>query len=137
MNGQQNHKFFTAVYLCHKKLNIKGNLATNWKKWKQIWDSYKIISHLKQTSNEYRVAMFITCVGQDALDIYNGVPFETEERRTYMNTILTLMEKHCVGKTNVIYERYFSTIACKKHMKLSTHMQQLFDPWLSLLTSVV
>ena len=63
-------------------------------------------SELKQTSNEYRVATFITCVGQDVLDVYNGLTFETEEGRTDMNTILTLMEKHCVGETNVIYERY-------------------------------
>ena len=43
---------------------------------------------------------------QDALDVYNELPFETEEGRTDMNTMLTLMEKHCVGETNVIYERY-------------------------------
>ena len=74
----------------------------------QIRDSNEIVSQLKQTSNEYshRVATFITCVGQYALDVYNGLPFETEEGRTGMNIILTLMEKHCVGETNVIYERY-------------------------------
>ena len=88
------------------KLNTKGNLATNWRQWRQIWDSYEIVSHLKQNTDEYRVATFITCVGQDALDVFNGLAFENDQQRSDLNVILTLMEKHFIGETNVIYERY-------------------------------
>ena len=88
------------------KLNTKGNLATNWRQWRQIWDSYEIVSHLKQNTDEYRVATFITCVGQDALDVFNGLAFENDQQRSDLNVILTLMEKHFIRETNVIYERY-------------------------------
>ena len=52
------------------------------------------------------MARFITCVGQDASDVYSGPTFKTEEGSTDMNTILTMMEKNYISKTNVIYERY-------------------------------
>ncbi|KAK6190707.1 hypothetical protein SNE40_002510 [Patella caerulea] len=88
------------------KLEVKGNLSNNWKRWRQLWDSFEIVSRTKDQSGKYRVATFITCVGPDALDIYNGLPFENEEAKTNMDTILNLMERHCLGETNVIYERY-------------------------------
>ena len=44
--------------------------------------------------------------GQDALDVFNGLAFENDQQRSDLNEILTLMEKHFIGETNVIYERY-------------------------------
>jgi len=66
------------------RLSLQGSLAVNWKQWKQIWDSFEIVSQLKKQAKEYRVATFITCVGTEALDIFNGLPFETEEDKTDM-----------------------------------------------------
>ena len=54
------------------QLNLKGNIEANWRVWRQIWDSFEILSKLKTQPNEYRVATFITCVGTDALQIYRN-----------------------------------------------------------------
>lgn len=88
------------------RLNLAGNISENWKKWKQVWDSFEIASRLNQQEDKYRVATFITCIGTEALEVYNGLPFENEEDKNVMNTVLELMERHCIGQTNVIYERY-------------------------------
>ena len=56
--------------------------------------------------NKYRVASFITCIGSEALEVYNGLPFENEEDKHIMSNVMELMERHCIGQTNVIYERY-------------------------------
>nr|XP_058958995.1 uncharacterized protein K02A2.6-like [Pocillopora verrucosa] len=88
------------------RLNLAGNISENWKKWKQVWDSFEIASRLNQQEDKYRVATFITCIGTEALEVYNGLPFEKEEDKDVMNTVLELMERHCIGQTNVIYERY-------------------------------
>ena len=88
------------------KLETKRNLAENWKIWKQIWESYEIVSNLVKQEDIYRVATFITCIGANALEIYNGLPFESEAHRKNMANIMELMEKHCIGTTNVTYERY-------------------------------
>ena len=55
---------------------------------------------------KYRVATFITCIGPDALEVYNGLPFESDDDKDDITKILELMEKYCLSETNVIYERY-------------------------------
>ena len=68
--------------------------------------SFEIASNLNQQENKYHVATFITCIGPEALEVYNGLPFENEEDKHIMSTVLELMERHCIGQTNVIYKRY-------------------------------
>ena len=87
-------------------LKVRGDLAQNWKAWRQIWKAYKVIADLGETPTTYRVAMFVTCLGQDALKIYNSLQFSNPESKINMTTILTLMERHCVGEANVIYDPY-------------------------------
>ena len=89
-----------------QRLNTKKNLAENWKSWKQVWDSYEIVSNLCSLDDKYRVATFITCIGPEGLEIYNGLPFESETDRNSMDKILELMQNHCIGAVNVTYERY-------------------------------
>ncbi|XP_015759420.1 PREDICTED: uncharacterized protein LOC107338702 [Acropora digitifera] len=88
------------------RLDTRGNIAENWKRWKQVWGSFEIASRLNQQENQVRVATFITCIGSDALEVYNSLPFENDEDKMIMSKVLELMEKHCIGQTNVIYERY-------------------------------
>lgn len=84
---------------------IGNDLASQWKKWKQIWDSFEIVTGLGNKSAEYRTATFITCIGEDALDIYNGLPFAEAADKTNIDTVIELFGNYCVGETNVIFER--------------------------------
>ena len=88
------------------KLDMKTNLSQGWKRWRQVWDSFEIVSMLDTQAMKYRVATFITCIGPDALEVYNGLPFECDSDKQDLPKILDLMEKYCIGQTNVIYERY-------------------------------
>ena len=73
-------------------------MASAWRKWRQIWDSFELVSGL--------VATFVTSIGPDALDIYNGLTFEEDSHKEDISRVLQLMEKYCIGETNTIYERY-------------------------------
>ena len=88
------------------KLRVTGDLGQNWKKLKQVWNSYEVVSRLNKQAHDYRVATFITCIGSEALEIYNALPFESEHHKMNMGKVLRLMEVHYVGKTNIIYERF-------------------------------
>ncbi|KAJ8023536.1 hypothetical protein HOLleu_36002 [Holothuria leucospilota] len=88
------------------KLSLQGNLKKNWDKFKQLWDSYEIVTGLNEKEEKIRVAAFITCIGSEALEIHNALPYENEADRQKLSKILDLWEKYCVGKTNVIFERY-------------------------------
>ena len=87
-------------------LQVTGDLKANWKKFRQLWDSYEIVTSIVDKPDKFRVATFITAVGKDALDIHNNLPYKSEEEKQNMATILKLWEEHCKGKTNIIYERY-------------------------------
>ena len=89
-----------------KQLPVTGNLAQHWRDWKQIWTSYEILSNLQVRDNKYRIATCITCIGADALRIYNSLPFDNDEDKSDMDKVLAAMEKYCLGETNVIYERF-------------------------------
>ena len=65
-----------------------------------------MVSGLKSQSSAYRVATFITCIGPDALDVYNALPFETPADAQDIQKVLDLMEEHFIEETNTIYERY-------------------------------
>lgn len=56
-------------------LELKGNLADNQKKWKQVWDAYETITNLNEQKSKFSVAVLITCIGSEALEIHNGLPF--------------------------------------------------------------
>lgn len=88
------------------RLDTRGNIIENWKRWKQVWDSFEIASRLNQRENHIRVVTFITCIESDALEVYNSLIFESDEDKMIMSKVLKLMEKHYIGQTDVIYERY-------------------------------
>ena len=88
------------------RLEMKGNLASQWKRWKQIWNSFEIVSRLKNQDAEYRVATFIPCIGPEAIDVFNGLPFENEAAKKDIDKVLELMDNYCIGETNELYESY-------------------------------
>ena len=88
------------------RLELKGNLSENWKKWKQVWDAYETITKLNEKESRFRVTTFITCIGPDMLEVHNGLPFRSDEEKQDINVVLNLWKSHCIGQTNVIYERY-------------------------------
>ena len=61
-----------------KALDTTTNIAENWKQFKQIWENYAIITNLTAQMEQYRVALFLHCMGPDAMKIYNGMQFANE-----------------------------------------------------------
>ena len=88
------------------KTGVEINLAKTWKSWKQLWDAYETVTGLNEKDSKLRVATFVTCIGPDALDIHNRLPFQNDEEKGDMNKILELWNSYCIGETNIIYERY-------------------------------
>ena len=89
------------------KLDItQGNIAENWKTYKQVWNNYAVITSLDSRTEEFRVALFLHCIGQDALRIYNGLPFADETERQSMESIFQKFDHFTLGEVNETYERY-------------------------------
>ena len=87
-------------------LDVSGNVADNWKQFKQVWKNYSIITNLSAQSDEYRVALFLHCIGPEALKIYNGMQFANDEERGSLATILEKFDEFTIREVNETYERY-------------------------------
>ena len=93
------------------RLELTGNLSTNWKKFHRAWSNYEIAARLKDHDNpdankSLRTATLLTCIGSDALDVYDGLDFESEEQKTDIDIVIQKLQSYCIGETNEIYERY-------------------------------
>ena len=45
------------------KLDFKGNIVVNWKRFKRVLDNYEIASGISSKDSKTRVDTFLTCVG--------------------------------------------------------------------------
>ena len=70
------------------KLDLRGKLAVNWKKFRRIWENYEIATHLNKQDSSLRVATLLSCIGSDVLDIFDGLSFDTEADRQDINKVL-------------------------------------------------
>ena len=85
---------------------FRGNVADDWKQFKQVWKNYSIITNLSAQSEEYQVALFLHCIGPKALKIYNGMQFANDEERGSLATILEKFDEFTIGEVNETYESY-------------------------------
>ncbi|XP_022791986.1 uncharacterized protein LOC111331190 [Stylophora pistillata] len=120
-----------SPFMCNVSLPPKlaihsGNLSKEWRQWRQVLDAYKEVTDLRNKTSRLRVATFITCIGKEALEIHNGLPFSSEEEKSNMTKVLELWETHCIGKTNIIYERYkFNNSSQEQTESIDTYMTAL------------
>ena len=71
------------------------SLKKNWENFRQLWDSYEIITGLDKQKDKIRIAHFITAIGAEALETHIGLPFKPDEEKKSMKVILKLWEGKC------------------------------------------
>ena len=76
------------------------------------------------------MATLLTCIGPDVLDIYDGLPFASEDEKYDTDKVLELPEEYCVGETNETYERHVFN-------KRNQQQSESFDTYLTSLCSLV
>ena len=52
-------------------LSLQGNLAENWRRWKQRFQLYMVASGKDTKSDGVKSATFLHVAGQDALEVFN------------------------------------------------------------------
>ena len=86
------------------KLGNDESPAANWKKFKRVWNNYKIASRLQEEPKALRT--LLTCIGPDALEVFDGFVFGNEDEEKDTDVVLRKFEDYYVEATNEIYERY-------------------------------
>lgn len=103
-------------------MQLTGNLADNWKRFKQRFNIYLAASGAGGDDEKLKAHILLHVIGEDALDIYNS--FQLNEANLTLTELMTKFEEYFVPRQNVTFERY----------KFSTHDQKqgvLFDQYLA------
>src|SRR5260221_14340347 len=87
-------------------LQLSGNIASNWKRFKGQWSNYETATELEAESMKKRTAIFLTCIGNEAYDVYEAMQFAEDAHRTDIDRVIEAFEQYCIGEVNVTYERY-------------------------------
>ena len=108
------------------QLNLRGNLAVSWKRFKRVWENYEIAAGLDTKENPLRVATLLTCLGPDAIELFDGFTFAEDAEKEDPDKIIEQFENHCVGETNETYERYkFNTRVHELGESIDTYLSSL------------
>ena len=88
-----------------RALSLTGNLAQNWKVFQRDWKNYEITSKLSTEDMSVRVATLLSCIGSDAMNVFDGFNMSDRERENVV-IIMKAFESYCIGETNETYERF-------------------------------
>ena len=83
-----------------------GNEGQSWRRWRHVFDSYAVLSGLADKAKEVQMATFVTCLGAEAVDVLNELPFARDDDEKDLETVLKRMDGHFIGQTNIIFKRF-------------------------------
>ena len=87
-------------------LKIDGNLVANWKRFKRSWQNYVILARLDKFEENFKAALFLSVIGEEAPELFEGMDFATEMDRNILGKIVEKFEEFCIEETNETYERF-------------------------------
>ena len=88
-----------------QKLDMSANLATEWRRFHAQWTNYCVATDLNDAPARKRTATFLAIIGNDAYSLFESLDFGDQDRDD-IDVVVAKFREHCVGETNVTYERY-------------------------------
>lgn len=89
-----------------ESLCLQGNVAENWRTWKQRFDNYLLATESDKKSDAVKIALLLTCMGPEALDRYNHFDYTEGEDKTKYKTVLQKFDIHFQGMKRTVFCRY-------------------------------
>ena len=95
-------------------LDLTGNVAEHWKRFKQAFEIYKIASGLDDKGKDVQSMTLLHVIGPEAIEIYNTFEWSDNEcqqcdKQKNIHTVDCLLrkfEQYCIPKKNVTIERH-------------------------------
>ena len=106
-----------------KSLSLSGDIASNWKKWRQSFELYMIASGGSTKEENIKVALLLHVLGEEALEVYNSFDMTEAEKVSYNNT-MTKFQEYCVPQSNTSVE------SCKFNTRVQGQTES-FDSFVS------
>lgn len=87
-------------------LELGGDKTGAWRIFKRRWNNFALITKLDAKTRDYQVALFENCLGDEAMRLYEGFHFKTNDDVRTLKEIIEAYDNFTVGETNVTVERY-------------------------------
>lgn len=104
-SGEYNNMDATMPILA-SRLNPPQPLMTDRNRFKRTWDNYSIVARLGRFDEKFKMATFLSVIGEDAMEIFNGTDFTPETNHQVLSKVIKKFEEFCIGETNKSYERF-------------------------------
>ena len=87
-------------------LNLDGNIAENWRRWKQRFEIFSLASGLSEKDAGIQAAAFLHVAGPEALEIYNTFSWPTADDKNKVDKIMEKFDQYCNPRKNITWERH-------------------------------
>ncbi|XP_054723301.1 uncharacterized protein K02A2.6-like [Uloborus diversus] len=86
-------------------LSFVGNVADNWRKFKQQFCIYMTAAGNEEKKSEVKVAMLLNAIGEEGIEIFNTFDLSDEDKQDY-EKVIEAFELYATPKKNVVVERF-------------------------------
>lgn len=86
-------------------LSLDGNVAENWRKFKQQFQIYMKASGSEKKESDVKVAIFLNAVGEEGIELFNTFDLSEGDQNDY-DKVVNAFERHIAPKRNVVVERF-------------------------------
>ena len=108
-----------------KPLQLDGNTAENWRRWKKAFELYMTATEKDKKSQKIQCATFLTLAGEAAITVYETLTFEDTEKDK-IEPLVAKFEAYCLPKKNVMHERHLFNLRKQKHDESETISKELW-----------
>ena len=106
-------------------MQFTGNLADNWKRFKQRFEIYLAASGIGGRDEKVQAQILLHVIGEDALDIFNS--FQIEDENLKFSTVVAKFEAYFIPTKNITYERYkFFSCDQKSGVSFDQYLAELY-----------
>jgi len=87
-------------------LNLQGNVSDNWKLFEQSFENFLTAADYTEKEGKVKVAILLTCLGEECLPIYNSFSYDKEEDKYDLKKVMDKFKERCQPLKNITYDRH-------------------------------
>ncbi|XP_070521263.1 uncharacterized protein [Cardiocondyla obscurior] len=107
-------------------LTNDGDLASNWKSWKESFIIFMKVSGCISEPNDKRANFFKNCIGKIGIEAIQKISFDNEEDKDDMDILIVKLEEFFNPPKNELVERYeFFKTSKKANESIEQHINVL------------
>ena len=93
-------------FLKPNALSFEGNVAENWRRFKQRYSIFIVASGYERKSKKEKTCMLLNLAGEQAIEVFNTFTFGDDEEADDPEQVIRKFEEYCIPKRNITYERH-------------------------------